>query len=119
MNTRLQFTMITASFIFLVYMMIMIRNKRVELKYALAWLFAGIFLLAFAVFPGLLGTASALLNIAEPVNTIFLLVIFFLMLILFSLTAALSRSSSRIRKLIQEVGIIKLELEKLRRNTSK
>jgi hypothetical protein len=119
MNSRLQVIMITASLAFLIYIIFMVRKRRVELKYTLAWLFAGFFLLTSAVFPGLLGLISGLLNIVEPVNTLFLLVIFFLMLILFTLTIALSRSSSRVKTLTQEIGIIKLELEKLRRNGSK
>lgn len=119
MNTRLQLIMITASLLFLMYIIIMVRSRRVELKYTLTWLFAGLFLLTSAVFPKLLGIVSGLLNIVELVNTIFLLVIFFLMLILFTLTIALSRSSSRVKRLTQEIGIIKLELEKLYRNASK
>lgn len=119
MNTRLQIIMITASLIFLIYIIVMVSSRRVELKYTLAWLFAGLSLLSAAVFPRLLGLISGLLNIVEPVNTVFLLVIFFLMLILFTMTIALSRSSSKVKTLTQEIGILKLELDKLRRNTSK
>lgn len=119
MNTRLQIIMITASLIFLIYVIVMVSSRRVELKYTLAWLFAGFFLLTAAVFPRLLGLISRLLNIVEPVNTVFLLVIFFLMLILFTMTIALSRSSSRVKILSQEIGIIKLELDKLRRNPTR
>ncbi len=119
MNTRLQIIIITASLIFLIYIMIMVRSRRIELKYTLIWLFAGFFMLTSAVFPKLPGFVSELLNIVEPVSTIFLIITFLLMLILFTLTIALSRSSSRIKRMSQEIGIIKLELEKLRRSASK
>ncbi|MGE5615018.1 MAG: DUF2304 domain-containing protein [Bacillota bacterium] len=114
MNTKLQAIMITASLLFLCYIVVILRNKKIELKYMLAWIFAGICLLTAAIFPGIIRFVSKLLNIVEPVNTLFLLVIFFILLILFTLTIALSRSVERAKTLTQEIGIIKLQLEKLK-----
>lgn len=114
MNARLQMIMVVASLIFLFYIVMMLRNRKIELKYTLAWLFAGLCLILVAVFPGLLRLLSDLLNIIEPVNTLFLFIIFFLLLILFTLTIALSRNANRVKTLTQEIGILKMELEKLR-----
>lgn len=114
MNTILQIIMIVSSLLFLCYIIIMLRNKKIELKYTLIWLFAGISFLAIAVFPGLLRYLSALLHIVEPVNTLFLFIIFFALLIIFTLTIALSRNANRVKTLTQEIGILKMELEKLK-----
>ncbi len=119
MNARLQVILITASLLFFFYIAVMVRGRRIELKYTLSWLLAGLFLMTAAVSPSLIDSISIVLNIVEPVNTLFLLIIFFLMLILFTMTIALSRSSSRVKTLVQEIGIIKLELEKLRKDESK
>ena len=113
MNNRLQIILIIASLLFLCYIIFMLRNKKIELKYTLAWLLAGASLLAAAVFPGLLRLISNLLNIVEPVNTLFLSIIFFILLILFTMTLALSRNANRVKALTQEIGILKLELERL------
>lgn len=113
MNTRLQIIMISASLIFLFYIVIMLRNKKIDLKYTLAWLFAGLGLLITAVFPDLIKLLSNVLHIIEPVNTLFLFIIFFMLLIIFTLTIALSRNANRVKTLTQDIGIIKLELEKL------
>lgn len=113
MNTRLQIIMISASLLFLIYIIIMLRNKKIELKYTLAWLLAGLSLLIVAVFPSILRFLSDILNIVEPVNTLFLCIIFFMLLIIFTLTIALSRNASRVKTLTQEIGILKLELQKL------
>ncbi len=113
MNTRLQIIMISASLLFLIYIILMLRNKKIELKYTLAWLLAGLSLLIVAIFPSVLRTLSDLLNIVEPVNTLFLCIIFFMLLIIFTLTIALSRNASRVKTLTQEIGILKLELRKL------
>lgn len=113
MNTRLQIIMISASLIFLFYIVIMLRNKKIDLKYTLAWLFAGLGLLITAVFPDLIKLLSNVLHIIEPVNTLFLFIIFFMLLIIFTLTIVLSRNANRVKTLTQDIGIIKLELEKL------
>jgi hypothetical protein len=107
--------MILASLLFLCYIVLMLRNKKIELKYTLAWLLAGVSLLLAAVFPQLLRLLSNLLHIVEPVNTLFVFIIFFLLLILFTLTIALSRNANRVKTLTQEIGIIKMELDKLQK----
>ena len=113
MNTRLQIIMIAASLLFMGFVVVMIRNRKIELKYTLAWLLAGVSFLAMSLFPGLLVFISSLLNIVEPVNTLFLSIIFFMLLIIFTLTVALSRNANRVKTLTQEIGIIKMELERL------
>lgn len=119
MNSRLQTIMIIASLIFLCYIILMLRSKKIELKYTLAWFLAGISLLITALFPDLLRLLSSLLNIVEPVNTLFLFIIFFMLLIIFTLTIALSRNANRVKTLTQEIGIIKMELEKLAKKPEK
>ena len=114
MNTILQIIMISSSLVFLCYIIIMLRNKKIELKYTLIWLFAGFSFLIIAIFPNLLRLISGLLHIVEPVNTLFLLILFFILLIVFTLTIALSRSAGRVKTLTQEIGIIKMEVEKLK-----
>lgn len=113
MNKELQIIMIVSSLIFLCYVVLMLRNKKIELKFTLSWIFTGICFLVFAVFPGLLRFLSNLLHIVEPVNTLFLFTIFFILLIIFTLTIALSRNANRVKTLTQEIGIIKMELDKL------
>lgn len=114
MNSRLQTIMVIASLLFLFYIIIMLRNKKIELKYTLAWFLASICLLITALFPRLLRFISDLLNIVEPVNTLFLSIIFFMLLILFTLTIALSRNANRVKTLTQEMGIMKMEIGMLK-----
>lgn len=113
MNTRLQLIMIVASLLFTGFVTGMIRNRKIELKYTLAWLLAGVSFLVLSLFPGVLVFISKLLHIIEPVNTLFLSIIFFMLLIIFTLTVALSRNANRVKTLTQEIGIMKMELEKL------
>ncbi|NLV35935.1 MAG: DUF2304 domain-containing protein [Clostridiaceae bacterium] len=118
MNKELQIIMIISSLLFLCYIILMLRNKKIELKFTLSWLLTGICFLLFAIFPDLLRLLSNLLHIVEPVNTLFLFIIFLMVLIIFTLTIALSRNARRVKTLTQEIGIIKLELDKLSAKTT-
>lgn len=113
LDRQLQLMLIIATVLFSVTIINMIRNKKLELKYSLIWLGASLGLLLISIVPGAIGIISNIIHIETPVNTLYLFIIFLLILIIFSLTMAASRNYSRVRTLIQEVGILKLELKKL------
>jgi hypothetical protein len=52
-----------------------------------------------------------MLDVEVPANALFLCIIFLLLLMVFALTVAVSRQACRIKKLIQELGLLKAELE--------
>ncbi|MCX8131250.1 MAG: DUF2304 domain-containing protein [Clostridia bacterium] len=113
MNKVLQVILIISSTLFFVFIFNMVRNKRLELKYALTWMLTSFSFIILSVFPEVLYFVSAVLHIELPVNTLFLSVIFFLLVIVFTLTIALSRNANRVKTLTQEIGILKLKIEKL------
>jgi hypothetical protein len=93
-----------------------IKKYQLELKYALLWIFinlAGIFL---SIFPHFLFYISDWLYIETPVNALFLLSLVALFFVLYSLTVASSRSSNKIKNLSQEIGLLKIEIEEMKKN---
>lgn len=91
----------------------MIRKRKLELKYALSWLIAIVFVLILDCFPILLTKLSYFLGIWAPVNMIFFLGFCFSLLIIFVLTVTLSRMSERVRKLAQAVALNEEKIELL------
>lgn len=91
----------------------MIRKRKLELKYALSWLIAIVFVLIMDCFPVLLTRLSHFLGIWAPVNMIFFLGFCFSLLIIFVLTVTLSRMSERVRKLAQAVALNEEKIELL------
>lgn len=91
----------------------MIRQRKLELKYALSWLIAIVFVLILDCFPKLLEKLSGFLGIWAPVNMIFFLGFCFSLMIIFVLTVTLSRMSERVRKLAQAVALNEEKIEKL------
>ncbi len=115
LDYRLQIVLLSATLSFLIYIIDMVRNKRLELHYIIIWLFSAIALIVITILPGALHLISQLLHIQEPVNTLFMSLIFFLIMIIFSLTKILSKNFVRVSTLAQELGIVKLEIEQLKR----
>lgn len=91
----------------------MIRKEKLELKYAFLWIITSLILITLSFFPELVVLISSSLGIELPSNAVFLIGNFFMLMILFSLTIALSRHSSRNKNLTQELAILKTRMDKL------
>lgn len=113
MTVKIQIIIGVCLVIGLIAIINMIRRRRLELKYALSWLIAIVFVLVLDCFPSLLAQISRMLGIWAPVNMIFFLGFCFSLLIIFTLTVTLSRMSERVRKLSQTVALNEEKIEKL------
>ena len=105
----LRIIMLVIIVLLFVFIISMLRRKKLELKYCLVWVFALIGIAVLCIFPQLLDWLSAQLGIIEPVNTLFLVCIAFLTCICISLTIVVSRLSERLRKLTQNIAITGFE----------
>ena len=94
----------------------MILKKKLDLKYALAWILVILLLLVIDLFPSVLSVLSYALGIATPVNTLFLLGLCFAVVLLFILTVMVSRMSARLRKLPQAMAILEQEMNDIKLN---
>ena len=105
MNIRIQIIIGVAVILALFVIINMIRNKKLELRYALAWLIVGVGILVLDCFPQLITWLAHRLGIASPINMLFFLGFCFSLMIIFVLTVAISRSSIRIKELAQELAL--------------
>jgi hypothetical protein len=112
-SLKLQFMMSLISLLGLAFLLNQIVKYKLELKYSLLWLFLSLATILLAVIPRVSFEIAAWFGIETPVNALFLFGILLSMMIVFSLTVALSQHMVRIRHLSQELGIYKNELEKL------
>lgn len=90
-----------------------LKKKELALKYTLLWLAAGAVMLFFDVCPGLLTWMVHFLGIELPVNGIFALCIFFLIILLMSLTSIVSKQTERIRRLTQYTATLEKRIRQL------
>lgn len=94
-----------------IYFISGIRKNRMKINHSIFWIVFGLVLLLLAFVPGALFGLSKLLGFQSPSNLVYLIVIFLLMLKLFTTTLRLSRLSEQVAALTQEMAIRKLEEE--------
>lgn len=111
MNIKLQIIIGIIVLVALIVIVNMIRNKKLELRYALAWLGVGCGVLILDCFPQLLTWLAKRTGVANPVNMLFFLGFCFSLIIIFILTVAISRMSIRMKQLAQELALYEKEHE--------
>lgn len=105
MTWKVRIALVIVLMIGLVALVNLIRKRGLELKYALTWLILGAGLLLIVIVPGLLDSLSALLGIYSPVNMVFFLGFLFSIVVIFTLTMAISNNSNRVRKMAQKIAL--------------
>lgn len=108
MNIRIQIIVALVVVVALSIIINMIRRKRLELRYALSWLFVGVSVLILDCFPQLITWIAIQLGIASPINMLFFFGFCFSLIIIFGLTVSMSRMSVRIKQLTQEMALSEL-----------
>ncbi|MGI6084163.1 MAG: DUF2304 domain-containing protein [Acetivibrionales bacterium] len=111
MSGTLRTTLIIGSVLFFVFIINMVRTKKLELKYALIWILTSLSFIIMSVFPETVFMVARILEVEVAANALFLCIIFLLLLMVFALTVAVSRQAGRIKRLVQEMGILKSEIE--------
>ncbi len=106
LTTKFQIILIVGIILLLLFILNMIRKRKLELKYSLVWLIVLVFLLVIACMPEKLQEIATALGIYSPVNMIFFLGFVFSLVIIFVLTVTVSRLSARIRRLAQIVAMM-------------
>lgn len=113
MSNTLRFFIFIAIVFYFILIFYFLRKKELALKYTLLWLAAGIIMLFFDLFPTLLAWTIQLLGIELPVNGIFAICIFFLIILLMSITSIVSKQTEKIRKLTQHIAVLEKRIRQL------
>ena len=83
-----------------------IKKKNLELQYTISWLFLLFVILLVSIFPGILSWMSSIMGIELPINMVFFLGFVFTLLIIYSLTEAVSKMSREITELTQKLALL-------------
>ena len=105
MSIRIKCVIIAVLILGLLKSLGLIKKNKLELKYALSWLFLELGILIITLIPNLLNVISKVLGIYNEINMLFFLGFVFIILVIFSLTMSLSRNSERVRKMAQEIAL--------------
>ncbi|MGI6010597.1 MAG: DUF2304 domain-containing protein [Ruminococcus sp.] len=114
MNIRTQILVIVVVVIALAVLIYMIHGSMMKMKYALTWFLLAAGVLIFCCFPSLTSALAGFFGIGTPINMLFFAGFCFSLIIIFSLTAAVSRLSGRQKRMTQEMALLKKELEEIK-----
>ena len=110
-----QIMMLVALAFYALVLIVLLRKKRLELRYSLLWVFSGVLMLILVLFPGLLSGFARTVGIAADANALFSAVLFCLILILMSLTSIVSSLNDKLKKLVQVNALLEKRLRELER----
>lgn len=112
MSTNLVFVSGIFSLIIIIFILYLIKKENVNIKYSLVWLLLFIILLICLFVPGLLNYITKVLGFQTASNMVLSLLIAVLVIINISNTIINSHQDKKIRLLIQEISILKKEIDK-------
>lgn len=108
----LQLISIAVSTLFTLAVIDFIRRNRLKERYALLWLAAGVAMILLSAWRPLLVRVTRLLGFEIPSNGLFSVVLIFLLMIVFHFSIAISSESDRIKRLAQELALLKERLQR-------
>ncbi|MBE6001234.1 MAG: DUF2304 domain-containing protein [Sarcina sp.] len=111
MSLRLRVILLVLLLIGMTVIVNMVRQRVLELKYVLAWMFADVILILFVLVPGLIKGLSSVLGIYSPMNMIFFLGFLLSLVIIFTLTVALSKVTASVRRMSQTIALLEKRLQ--------
>lgn len=95
-----------------VVMLWLLRSRYLRGKYAATWLLIAAGVLLLAVFPGILFWLADLLGVVTPANIAFFVGALALLLISVQFSIELSRYEERIRRLAEEIAMLRAALDR-------
>lgn len=109
-------TRIVAAVLALAFMLLildLIRRDRLQERYAVIWLLAGLGMLAGAAFPGLLEFVADLMGVRDTNVALFSIVLLLLLGLALNFSVLMSRQADQITRLAQELALEKARAQRL------
>ena len=113
MPHSLQLYFIVGSVLMLLVIFGLLKKGLLSVKYSLLWLaFAGV-MLVFAAFPYVVYVLRDLLDMVMPVNLVYMLLFCFVLLVLLSISIAISELAQKTKRLAQANALLEERVRRL------
>jgi hypothetical protein len=109
---RIQVVAIAVSLALMFFVFELIRRKKLREKYSLVWFGAGIVMIIFSVWRGLLDQVARWLGVGYAPALLFLVALFFGMVLMIHFSVVISELTEKNKTLAQEIALLKAELKK-------
>ena len=119
MTRELQFFMLLGAVILLLITFFLLKKGMMSVKYSLLWLGLSVALVVVAACPTIMYVLSVALSIEMPVNLVFLLMFCFVLVVLLSLSIAISELAEKCKRLTQANALLEQRLRALEADKEK
>ena len=110
---QLKVFLIAAILIFFIIVLVLLKNKRLALKYSLLWLLTVAVMLVLVAFPELLLFIARAIGVQSVMNALYLILLGFVLVLLMMLTSIVSKQTERIRDLAQSNALLEKRIREL------
>ena len=105
MSIYIRVLLIVGALILLGFMFKKIRQSKLKIEYTIFWIVFSVVLVIMGVFPHVLTKIASILGFQSPVNMVYLVVIFVLIVKLFYNTLQISALENKVDSLVQQIAI--------------
>lgn len=116
MTGMLRICLIAASVLTMLGIMHKIRRSKVRIEDSIYWVLFSMILIVFSVFPQVAYWMSDLVGTYSPSNFIFTLVIFLLLIKIFSMTVRISQLETKLQELVQKIALDEVKAKEVLKN---
>lgn len=85
-----------------------VKKARFRAQETFFWLFLSLLFVLLGVFPGIVNWLSGVLGVASPINLVFLVVIFLLLIKVFAMDRKIAKTEHQLTEMTQKIAIDKL-----------
>ncbi len=103
---------IVVSVLLIGVIMLLIRRRKLREEYAILWLLTAVGVVGLVVNYGALVYITELIGAVAPTTTLFIFALIFLLTLAIHFSIKISRQADQIKDLTQEIGLLRLEIEK-------
>lgn len=107
---------IAFSIIFIMIIIKLVHDKKIDEKYSILWIFTGIIVLVLSIFPNIIVFFSEMVNVYYPPSLMFLLSIIILGTCLIHISVVITKQNKMIVRLNQEIAILKEKINETEEN---
>ncbi len=111
-SLELQFALLIGAIATYSYVIYKIRKSNVRIDDMIIWIIGSVFLLMLSIFPIIPAKIASLLGFISAANFIFCAIIFFLLLMVFSLSVKLSQQHEKLKDITHTLAMLEKRLEK-------
>ena len=115
MTVQFQAYMLLGALVLLAIIFVFLKKGLMTVKYSLLWLGLSIVLVIFAACPYVVFVLRDILDIEMPVNLVFLLMFCFVLVVLLSLSIAITQLADKCKRLTQENALREKRVRELER----